>query len=208
MKTIKNQIVVTSGVDLHGDSIPLEILKEFHEQMPEPWLLNNNHDVSKPPIAIGYNKKFSEIEDGKWAIMMDVDILDEEEFKKMGGFSISYLRNLVTMDPSKPGDVEILFNPMVVTKSEIDELVSLSTEKLQIDARELIQKAFEIPFVLILKFSTLAFFTAFFGKMGSDTWDLLRDKIKSLAQKKKKKRNFNTSYLSVHVRKEATGFSC
>lgn len=188
MRTIENQIVVTSGVDLHGESIPVERLKDLYEQMPDSWLLNNDHDFSKPPIAFGYNKKFGKIQDGKWAIMVDVDILDEEEFKKMGGFSISYLRNLITMNPSKAGDVEILFNPMSVGISEINDLIKLSNEKLQIDARELIQKAFEIPFVLILKFSSIAFFTAFFGKMGSDTWDFLRHKIKILAERKGKQK--------------------
>jgi len=113
--------------------------------------------------------------------MIDVEVWDEEEFNKMGGFSISYLRNKITIDPNRDGDIEIIFNPMVFDEADINELVNLSTDEIQIDAREVIQKALEIPFVLILKFSTVAFFTAFFGKMGSDIWDLLKNKIKILA---------------------------
>jgi len=184
MKTIKKQPIVTSSTDLHGDRIPVDVLKQFYEDMPDPWVLNNNHDISKPPVGIGYNKQFGQIDGGVWAIMMDVDVLDEDEFKKMGGFSISYLRNKITMNPKQDGHIEIIFNPMVLSESEINGLVSLSTDEIQIDAMEVIQKAYEISFVLILKFCSLAFFAAFFAKMGSDTWDLLKNKIKKLAQKK------------------------
>jgi hypothetical protein len=184
MIKIKQQPIVTSSTDLHGDKIPLDVLKQFFEQLPDPWVLNNNHDLSKPPIGIGYNKQFGQTEDGVWAILIDVDVWDEEEFNKMGGFSISYLRNKITMNPNREGDIEIIFNPMILDKNEINELIQLSTDNVQIDAREVIQKALEIPFVLILKFSAVAFFAAFFGKMGSDTWDLLKNKITVLASKK------------------------
>jgi len=52
MKKIKQQPVVTTSTDLHGEKIPLDVLQQFFEEFPDPWLLNNNHDLSKPPIGI------------------------------------------------------------------------------------------------------------------------------------------------------------
>lgn len=187
MIKIKKQPIVTSSVDRHGDQIPLDVLKKFFEQMPDPWVMNNNHDISKPPMGIGYNKQFDKLDDDIWAIFFDVEVWDEEEFKNMGGFSISYTRNKICIGTKENGDIEILFNPMLLERSEIESLVRLTNKKIQIDAVELIQKNFEIPFVLILKFISLAFFTAFFGKMGSDTWDLLKKKIEIFAKEKDSK---------------------
>ena len=181
---IEKQPIVTSSKDSHGDQIPVEILKRFYDELPDPWVLCTNHDFSKEPIGIGSNKSFGEISPGIWAIMMDIEVWNEVEFKKMGGFSISYLRNKVTMNHSREGDIEIIFNPMVLTDIEVGELVGLTNENIQIDAREVIQKALEIPFVLVVKFCTAAFFTAFFGKMGADTWDAVKKKISEFASKR------------------------
>jgi len=181
---IERQPIVTTSKDRHGDQIPKDILKQFFKELPDPWVLCTNHDFSRKPIGIGTNKSFGEIKPDVWAIMMDIEVWDEEEFKKMRGFSFSYLRNKVTMNPSKEGDIEIIFNPNVLSDQEVNALVKLSNEDIQIDAREIIQKAFEIPFVLVIKFCTAAFFTAFFGKMGADTWDLLKKKISGFAAKR------------------------
>ena len=43
--------------------------------------------------------------------------------------------------------------------------------------------------ILIIKFSVAAFFAAFFGKMGSDTWDALRNKIKAIDINRRKIEN-------------------
>ena len=185
MIKLRGQRMATTHSDRHGDRIPRDALEELCRQIPDPWLLNNQHDLAKPPIARAYNVRFESIEDGEWAIIADVDVLDEAAFAGMGGYSIAYMRDLLSVDPDRPPEVEIRFNPRLVSCDEIGELVSLSREGFQIDGRELIQKALEPYLVLLIKFAVGAFFTAFFGKAGADTWDALRQKIKELAARRK-----------------------
>lgn len=186
MKKIPKQPIATTSVDRHGDQISFENLKQLYEQLPERWVLNNNHDLSKPPLGLGYNKHFGKLNNEIWAIFIDVEVWDEQEFNKMGGFSISYTRNKITRNPNRAGEIEILFNPMFFIESEISPLINLSNNYIQIDGVELVQKGLEIPFVLVLKFISYSFFAGFIGKIGANTCDSLINQIKHLAKEKTK----------------------
>jgi len=178
MKLLRNQVLATTNTDFHGDRIPPERLREIFEQLPDPWLLANGHDLSLPPMARAVGKRFVQLDDGEWSIQADVEVFDEAAFAGKRGYSIAYLRNTLSVNPDRRGDVEIIFNPGVFPESDIGDLVSLSTPDIQIDARELIQKGLEATVVLLLQFGAAAFVTGFLAKAGSDTWDALRERLK------------------------------
>lgn len=185
MKTLKRQILDSTHVDLQGEQTPREQLEQLFEQMRDPWILTPDHNQAKPPVARAYNKEFSQLDDGEWAIRADIEVFDEVAFAKYGGFSIAYLRRRLTTNPQRQPEVEVIYNPDVFTDDEIGDILDLSTKDLQIDGRELVQKALEIPLILIVKFAVAAYFAAFFGAVGTDTWKYLRQKIKALAQRKR-----------------------
>ena len=185
MKTLKRQIVASTHVDLHGDQIPREQLERLFEQMRDPWILTSEHNQAKPPIARSYNKEFSQLDDGEWAIRVDIDVFDEVAFANYGGFSIAYFRRRRTINPQRQPEVEVIYNPDVFTDDEIGDIIALSTKDLQIDGRELVQKELGIPLILIVKFAVVAYFAAFFGAMGTETWKYLRHRIKVLAERKR-----------------------
>lgn len=184
MKLLRDQILATTNTDLHGDRIPPERLREIFEQLPDPWLLANQHDLALPPMARAIGKRFVQLPDGEWSIQADVEVFDEAAFAGKTGYSIAYLRNVLSVNPDRPGDVEIIFNPRVFPEREIGELVSLSTQAVQVDARELIQKGLEATIILVLKFGSAAFATGLLAKAGADSWDALRAGLKSLAAKR------------------------
>ena len=182
MKVLHNQVLATTGTDLHGDQIPEERLRELFAQIPDPWLLANQHDLSLPPMARAVGKRLVQLENGDWSIQADIEVLDDSAFDGKRGYSIAYLGHQLTVDSSRHGEVEILFNPRVFPSDEISKLVSLSTSEVQVDARELIQKGLEATVVLVLKFGGVALFTGFLAKAGADVWEALRDGLKSLAK--------------------------
>lgn len=188
MKIIKGQIVASTSIDAHGDKLTKEQLFFLFMQIPQEFILNQQHDLSKPPIGRIYNKRFVEISDREFAIKVDVDVFDEELFEEMRSFSISYTGERLTLNPSSRADIEILFNPLIFSREDMLSLIKISDETIQIDAIELKQKALEPITVLILKFVLISAAIGFFGKLGSDVYDVLKAKLRQLANRRKVKR--------------------
>jgi hypothetical protein len=89
MRTIKGQTKASTNLDLHGDKITKEELLSLFNQMPAEQAVNLDHDLSKMIVGRMYNKQFVETEEGEFSIKVDVDVFNEEEFAKRGGFSIA-----------------------------------------------------------------------------------------------------------------------
>jgi hypothetical protein len=140
--------------------------------------------MSKSVVGRMYNKQLVRLESGQLAIAVDIDILNEEAFVSTGGFSLSYKRRHYSINPAKQADVEILFNPRVFSNEQFEPLVQLSTNELQIDVVELVQKAFDAVAILILKFIGLGVATGFFGKIGSDVYDALKLRLQNIAERR------------------------
>lgn len=200
MITIKDQIISSTKEDLQGDKLSKEELKYLFDQLPEEQELKQEHHLSLPPLGKMYNKKFVKIENGEYAIKVDIDILSQEHIKNMGGFSISYTKQKLTVNPKKEGDITVFFNPHYFDKEDIKGIVNLSDDSIQIDAVELYQKGLETAAVIVLAFVTTAFLNGFFSKQGADLYDSLKQNLKELAEKRKSKFNSDTIFhITVYV---------
>lgn len=188
MKVIKEQIIAGTRLDAHGEKIAKETLQELFDQIPEEMVLHQQHDFSRPPIAKAYNKRFVEVPGGEFVIKVDVEVWDEERMKEMGGFSIAYSAERLTLNDSRKGDVEILFNPLVFNREDMVSLIKTSNTSVQIDAVEVKQKALEALVILTLTFTSLAFLNGFLGKFGADAYDALKGKLRELAERRKAKK--------------------
>jgi len=152
MKTIRSQTIASTGLDSHGESIPREELERLFEQMPDPWLLFDNHDPSKCPIARAYNKNLVQLGNGNWGICADVDIFDESKLSEYGGFSISFSSRAFSVKPDRSPEIVVGFNPLLIDENEIAQLCRTSTEYLQIDGKEIKLKAHQGPAIIFLEF--------------------------------------------------------
>ncbi|HKG61646.1 MAG TPA: hypothetical protein VKB05_17950 [Pyrinomonadaceae bacterium] len=182
MRTIKGQTIASTTLDLHGDKITKEELLSLFNQMPAEQAVNLDHDLSKPIVGRMYNKQFVEIE-GEFSIKIDVDVFNEDEFAKRGGFSIAFFRRRLTINSSREGDITILFNPVVIDSDDVKSLVSISNKSVQIDAQELVQKSLEVTTVIVIVFVSSSIASGFFKKAGADVYDLLKSKLRELAEK-------------------------
>lgn len=177
MRTIHGQVIATSGVDRHGHAIPVDKLREMFDQIPDPWIMCDNHDPAKAPTCRSYNKQFVQLDNDDWAICSDVDIYDEVAFKQYGGFSISFTVSRFTMNPDREPEIEVTVNPRLIPVEEFRDLARQSTDDLQLDIRELFQKSLDVPAIIFLSFASGAIASGFFGALGTDLYGLLKKKI-------------------------------
>lgn len=110
-RIIKGQTIASTHRDSSGDKIPKDKLHDLFSQIPEIWIGTSYHDLSKGPFSKGFNKRIVELPDGELAIKMDIEIFDEEAFKRMGGFSIEYTRGTLRCGQGEPS-ISIWLNPM------------------------------------------------------------------------------------------------
>lgn len=192
MRKITGQTIASTELDLHGEEISREALTSLFNQIPPLQLVNQDHDLSKPPIARMYNKQLVELEGGILAIKVDVDILDEKEFAKRGAFSISFAQTHYTINREREADIRLLFNSRIVDLADVAPLLSLS-KSLHIDAVDLQQKGLENAAIIIIAFVSGAVAAGFFGQPGADAYNLLKAKLKELAQRYRN-RNVELTY--------------
>ncbi len=185
MRKITGQTIASTTLDLQGESIPPEQLQSLFEQMPDTEVINQDHDLSKPIIAKVYNKRFVKIDDGHHAIQVDVDVIDEAEFAKRGGFSISFYKKHYTLNSLRDAEVTVIFNPRLIPTQEITPLVGLTDQTVQIDAKEIAQKGVEPITILVIAFIANAVAGEFFKKAGADAYELLKSKLKELAERRR-----------------------
>jgi hypothetical protein len=141
MRTIHGQAIVTSGIDRHGESISVDELRLMFDQLPDPFIMSEEHDPSRLPTSRLYNKQFVQLDDGNWGICADIDIYDEVSFEKYGGFSIAFTRSRFTVIPHRQPEIEVRLNPRLVALEEFHDLARQSTDVLQLDVLNLFQKS-------------------------------------------------------------------
>ena len=119
--------------------------------MPDPHNMGEAHDFSNAVVARAYNKRLVPIDEGEYAIMVDIDIFDEEVFKRNNGYSISYTSPMkLVKDPNTAYEAEILINPRNFDPVPFRELLVDDELEANFAIAELKQKAAEsIPIILV-----------------------------------------------------------
>lgn len=188
-RKIQGQIIASTTLDSQGEKISKENLKELFKQMPSSSVINQEHDLTLPPVAQIYNKQFVKIDSSEYAIKADVDIWDEEAFAASGGFSISYVIKTTKTGPKESGDIRIFFNGLQISSEEINSLL-ISDDAVQFDALEMRQKSAILVAVTgatltITVFIGLSIAGGFFKSMGGDLYSKFKNKLRSLIEAKK-----------------------
>lgn len=91
-RVVKDQIIASTSLDSHGERLPEAVLRSYFEQMVEGAVGASSHDLSQKPAFRSFNKRLVRTSAGDLAIMVDVEVLDEERYTRFGGFSISFTR--------------------------------------------------------------------------------------------------------------------
>jgi hypothetical protein len=173
MITIPEQHLLSTKLDAHGERLSKEELYSLYKGLPAELSINDEHDLSRPPVAVARNFQFVSLDEHDWAISAEVSVEDENTLKNRGGFSFSWLAASYTAYPDRQADIEILFNPRIFDAEFCIGFASKSDDTTNIVARELKQKGLDPDAILIIQFATTAAVSGFLGKPASDLYDRL-----------------------------------
>jgi hypothetical protein len=188
-KIYRNQVMMSTSLDQHGERFTEEELRACFEQMVPEELMTAHHDPSLPLFAKSLNKRLEQHKDGEWAILADIEVYDEERLKEFGGYSVTVKcggRRFVEKDPA----IEIMFNPRIVdTESMLSLCAYFATEDIPIDAIYLKQKSAELPLMIGVGFTFVAGSIAvgFLREIGKDIYAQLKKRLANACREAEKK---------------------
>lgn len=183
-KILRNQVMMSTSRDRHGECFTAEQLRICFEQMKAEELMTVEHDPAQPPFAKSLNKRLVHEEDGEWTIRADIEVYDEERLAACGGYSVTVKcggRRFVEKEPV----LEIMFNPLVIDEEPILQLCQeLATDELPIDAIYLKQKSAELPLVIFAAFTFIggSIAAGFLSEIGKDIYVQLKKRLAKLCR--------------------------
>ncbi len=183
MKVFHNQVFAGTGVDRHGDAITEEELQLLFDQISDPYVMYSEHNPGNRPFSKSFNKRLERLDTGELAIVCDVEIYDEAEMQKYGGYSVSFTRRTYTTNENREPELHIKYNPRLFDTDGIYRLVELSEDRKQLNASELYQKALDIPLIVFIAFVSGAVVGGFFNAMGEDLYGAVKKYLTSAGKK-------------------------
>ena len=174
-RIIRGQVITSTALDSHGERLSRETIETLFQQLPEVSLSFRNHDMSVQPVCRGFNKRLQELPTGELAIALDLEVLDEEEFKSTGGYSIAFTNRTIQFgsDPA----VKVLVNPRQFPFEEIaEEIGQLLPPGESVDVTERIEKTgiHETVAIFVILFVAGEIAKGFFSKVGGELFDYLK----------------------------------
>lgn len=173
-RVIRDQIIAGTNVDLHGEQISPEALAQFFLQMPDQMVGCDEHDGTQMPSARMSNKRLVTRSDGSLAIVVDVEVLDEVGFSRMGGFSIAFTRRTLRLG-GQPC-VRILINPRQLPfENMARDIAGFAPPGYAIDITERIEKAAVVDAAIVVVILALGGVAkGFLSKVGAELFEYLK----------------------------------
>lgn len=186
MKRIQ-KIIATSHVDLHGDMIHPEALKDAVRQIKEKYLpLNNEHDIRCPPIGRIVSAKVIKLQDGQYALIATAELFEE-------CVSLESLTGDGRKIPIRDRDIQTIvveYDRTFRDKEGQELLRGLSQISGEIEKpREIVKKALEPVSTLLIcagVFVVGSIAKGFFSKLGSDAYEMLKNALIKYFRNRKK----------------------
>lgn len=192
MRILRDQILASTHMDRSGDRIPREALRKLYDQLDPQTMSGVIHDISRPPVVRVVAKRLEELPDGELAIKIDYEILDEEVFAEMGGFSISFVRGVFRSGSGTPS-FRVLVNPeQFDIKDTVKSLEEAVPPQITFDVAERVEKAIGVPEAILIVSLWLGgeILKGFLASVGAG----LLEKLRSL-----RRRDGNTSRPRVQI---------
>ena len=191
-------IMATSHPDKHGDRLARSALAQLADSVRNSLIpMNVEHDPRGGPCGRVLSAEVRERADGEYEVAADVEIFDGPVDKIQDGREIVQQRN----QPS--GTLTVTWDRSYLDQAD-QELITELAEAIGADTNQEYKKAAEPLSILWLIAGFLgvagsSFAAGFFGKMGSDSWDLAKKKLSQLMERKAASQDEFLLILSTHV---------
>jgi hypothetical protein len=180
-RIIKGQVLTSTGLDTDGESFTREEIRLLFQRMSKTSSpLVSRHDMSTAPIARSFNKQLVELPNGELAITMDLEIFDEEEFSKFGGFSIGLVRNVYPVGSGRTLAAVTLNTRQFNVAEAAEQLAEALSDRYAIQVVERVEKAAELvaAIVVIAGFAAVKTIEGFLSGVGADLYDAVKTKLR------------------------------
>lgn len=191
-------VIATTRLDRHRDKFTREALEAAAEEMSSVYLpMVFNHDPRIAPLGRAVEAEVQELPDGEYGLVVTQEVFEPgDELSDLTGEREMAMRRLeherftVVCDRSysAPEDAAIL-----------NELAEAG---IKVEREE--KKALEPISVLLLGVGVAAsaFAAGFLNKMGADTWDCLRPRLRKLLSRRREERREYLFILELQVERE------
>ncbi|MFH2048600.1 MAG: hypothetical protein ABIJ12_04050 [bacterium] len=194
MKTIMGQVMTSEGTDLQGDIITEEEIRIIFDKIPETVILNQEHDNTKLPPGIAYNKRLEKLNDGKLAIKMDIDLYDDAIEIDFKGVSITFRRYKIEDTFKENPDINFRYNPRNIDRYYLSSIKNLSSNELKIGFCEVEEKGMLETVIIVVTFASSYIAKGFFENIGADIYKKLKSNIYNTGVKFKDEKNKTLVY--------------
>ena len=162
-----------------------EQLGRLFDQMPDSWPINQEHDLSRPPIGVTRNKRLERLPSGNLAIVADLEFNDEAAMWSYGGMSVSFTgQETIGSGVEAQLDAQLLYNPIHFDRRQIADLLALLDDFVEIRALEKHDKADEPVTILILVLLGEIVLRGFFEELGKDAYRVFKNRMGHLLNAK------------------------
>lgn len=194
MTIIKDQPIASTHEDLHGERRTCDELRSLYDSMPQESVMYNQHSPASEPVARCFNRRFVSLDDGEYAILVDLEVYNTDLFRQMGGFSISYTTTHYSVSPDCEPNLDVLYNPLEFPTNVFSQLACKTTDGFQIDVVKWHQKAVTGAAIVVLKFIGTASAAWFIKKLLDGALNLFKERLASLTQVRLETSGHSTSF--------------
>ena len=174
MKTITGWIAASTNRDSAKPIVSEEDLLQLFNTMPDPHILNRDHDESLPPAGKAYNKRIERQKNGDLAILVDVDLYDENLLLPTCGLSVSTTHITYTDGSGRSPAATVYYDDKVFGNEFWKEIVGCSDNKTCIYAVPKVDRDAGTSLIVVLSFISLPILHGFLGGIGSDAYNRLK----------------------------------
>ena len=176
-RIIRGQVLTGSGPDSEGPGIDREVIKHLYGQIASQSVGGVDHDLSREPVVRAFNYRLEESHDGELVIKADVEVLDEQAFSQMGGFSISFTRKTTRIGQTDHPALQVLINPKHFDyESLTSAMAQIVPTGHTVDVTERIEKGavIETAIIIVMLYTLSEVTKGFLSAAGSDLYDLIK----------------------------------
>jgi len=180
-------IMATSHVDLHGDMIHPDALKDAVRQIKEKYLpYNIEHDIRRPPIGRIVSAKVIKLQDGQYALMATAELFEESDPLE----SLTGDGRKISIRDQDIQTIDFNYDSTFLDKEGQELLHELSQISGKIERpRKIVKKALEPISTLLIYagvFVVGSIAKGFFSKLGSDAYGMLKNTLIKYFRNRKK----------------------
>lgn len=178
-RQVVGRVLASTHLDLHGEQLSEAELHTLFAQMPSSFVIDDEHDATRPPVARATNLQLKQLDDGHHAIVGDIEFFDDRELPPGSGFSIAFLpagKGWIR-DPNTEPEIEIHAHRLGWDEAIVTEIIDAFPEAVNVGVREMRRKGLLGTTAAVLIVVGQGILRGFFAEAGKDLYKAAKSMV-------------------------------